>query len=261
MTDPAQNEAGDSTPPRTPSRLPPETDDNRAERAAFVALGGTLLAVGLKRRSLGGTAAALVGGWLCYRGLGGRGHRYREVDANTEGRDDVTDPETSDDAITVERSITIGASADELYQSWRDPEQLSRVVGHFAEVTHPSEDPDHQRWTVRGPLGLSLGWDAQVVEDRPGELLRWEARNGAALSDEGSVHFHPAPGERGTEVTLRLRFDPPGGPLGAAAMTRLDMVPTTLVGKALRRFKSLVETGEIPTLERNPSARGSGDLV
>jgi uncharacterized membrane protein len=78
---------------------------------------------------------------------------------------------------------------------------------------------------------------------------------------EGTVRFEPAAGDRGTRVRLSLRFDPPGGQITASVLDRLKLAPETLVGVALSRFKSLVETGEIATLEGNPSARGAGDIV
>jgi uncharacterized membrane protein len=95
----------------------------------------------------------------------------------------------------------------------------------------------------------------QVVEDRPGELLRWKSIEGAEFPSEGTIRFHSAPRDWGTEVTFRLRFQIPGGTLGAVTMKLLPLAPGLLVSKALRRFKSLIETAEIPTTERQPAAR------
>lgn len=227
------------------------------------------MVLGLGRRSLGGSAIALVGGWLSYRAVRGQTHRFRasESDAATGGerRDagavagDRQDPESSADQPTVAKSVTIGTPADELAELLRDPETLDRIVGRFAEVS--SAGDDRQRWTARGPLDRSLSWETRVVAADSGERLRWESVDGRAPFDEWSASFRPAPGDRGTEVTFRVHLDPPGGRLGDAATERLGVVPESLVGAALDRFKSLAETGEIPTLERNPSARGTGDLV
>lgn len=183
-----------------------------------------------------GAAALALGGGLLYRNIQGR-------------RDGATPPK----APEVERSITIGASPAELYRAWREPATLTRVMGHVAEVTAANADQMH--WSASAPFGRRLEWDARVVEDDSDELLHWESLAGATVPNTGTVRFRPAPGNRGTEVALRIRVDPPGGALGAAAAARLGIVPGLLADKTLRRFKSLVETGEIPTLAHNPSAR------
>ena len=211
---------------------------SREQRRGTLILGGALLALGLRRVSFGGAALALTGGALLYREL-----------ARQPGQ---AGAKTSE----VTRSVTIGRSADELYSSWRGAGHLPRVMEHFAVITETDQDQAH--WTVRVPGGRSFSWDTRVVDDRPGELLSWQSLPGTELPNRGEVRFRPAPGDRGTEVTLHLHFQPPGGALGAAAAKALNgLVPSLLVGDALRRFKSLVETGEIPTLDRNPSGRAA----
>lgn len=234
------------------------TVTDRVKRAIPAVVGGTLLVRGLRRRSLRGAATALVGGWLLSRALGGNA-RIEQTLRPRRVIDEIEDRTGAADATAVSRSITVGKPADELYEAWRDPEQFSQVMGHFAEVTSPDED--RYRWTVHGPRGRDVSWETRIVEAEPGELLRWETSADATVPNEGSVRFRPASGDRGTEVTLSLDFDPPGGTAGNAALKRLDIVPETLAGTVLGRFKSLVETGEIPTLEGNPSARGSGDTL
>lgn len=238
---------------------PSEQTSSRGKRLATAAAGSVLLTVGLRRRSLSGTLLALGGGWLVARGISGSGRPVRALGSmlsEKRARDETGVPA---DAPAVKRSITVGAPADELSEYWRDPEQLTRLVGSVADVTDAGED--RHRWEVQPPRGPNVAWETEIVEDRPGELLRWESVEGATIATEGTVRFRPAAGDRGTEVTLELDFDPPGGEIGNAVVQRLGIVPEAIAGNALDRFKSLVETGEIPTLERNPSARGSGDLV
>jgi uncharacterized membrane protein len=225
----------------------PERNVGRRERVASVALGGALLVRGLRRRSPGGAATALAGGLLVARGVTGSSRLYRALGANTTA------------ATTIEQSITVGRPADDLAEYWRDPEHLTRILGRVAEVEAVGDD--RHRWTVHGPLEWSVSWETRIVEDRPGEVLRWASGPDAPVPNEWTVRFRPAPTDRGTQVTLAIRVDPPAGALGDAAMKRLGFVPRTITGEALDRFKSLAETGEIPTLERNPSARGRGDLV
>ncbi len=223
---------------------------NPVERIVSTVLGGALLIQGLTRRSLGREAIAIA---LLYRGVSGHSYLYQALGVNTADSSKQHETGASADAPEVERSITIGKPADELYRFWREPKKLSQILGDFVEVTEVSKDRTH--WLVRGPFALRMEWDTQVVEDRPGEILRWESLEGADLPNEGSVCFRPAPGDWGTEAMLRFRFDPPGGALGNKAAKRLSIVPRLLADKVLRRFKSLAETGEIPTLEHNPSAR------
>lgn len=158
--------------------------------------------------------------------------------------------------VNVESFITINRSPVELYRLWREPRTLPQVMGYFAEINTIGENS--ARWSVRAPLGQSIEWDARIVEDRPDEFVRWESVEGASVPNEGSVQFRPAPGDRGTEVRLSFRFDPPGGVLGSAAASLLSVVPDALAAKALRRFKALAETGEIPTTENQPAARDGG---
>jgi uncharacterized membrane protein len=257
--------------PHAPVGWTTKPDAGRGKRIAAAVLGGALVALGLRRRSLGGAAAALAGGWLLYRGVSKQtterrtGTSTEQPAGTTTESGTATTPQSTGTAsqptatTPVERSITVGKPADELHRLWRDSETLTQIVGHFAEVTDAGEDRQH--WRVDGPLGWSAEWDAEIVEDSSGESLRWESVEDGALLREGSVRFRPAPGDRGTEVTLRLQFDPPGGALGSTVLERLGFVPATLANEALGRFKSLAETGEIPTLERNPSGRGSGDLL
>lgn len=231
----------------------------RVKRAASAVLGITFLIRGLRQRSLRGIAMALVGGWLLSRALGDRNWIEQARDPGT-GLDERTRHQTwSADEPSVSRSIIINESASNLYKIWRDPDQFSQIMGHFADVTATSED--RLKWTVHGPSDRDVSWETRIVAEEPGDFIRWESESDAMVPNHGSVHFKETAGDRGTEVTLSVRFEPPGGTLGHEALKRLDMVPETLVGAALNRFKSLVESGEIPSLENNPSGRGKGDLI
>lgn len=227
------------------------------ERIASAVAGGTLVAVGLRRRSLGGVTAALLGTGLLYRGVTGRSRLYRALESGPGNHD--RPPWGTPAGTTVRRTVTVGGSPEELHERWRDPEQLSQVLGHVGEVTAAGEG--QYEVTVDAPFGRRLSWTVRVVEESPGDLLRWESLSDAAIPNEGAVHFDPAPDDRGTEVTLAVTLDLPGGAVGAAVLSALGVGLDPIVGTALRRFKSLAETGEVQTLEGNPSARGLGDLL
>lgn len=215
-------------------------------KAATAVVAAALMSLGLKRRSFGGTVVALAGGALLYRGLQGRTSRRAATGDQARGH-----------FIELEHTLTVGRPAEALYRLWREPFTLNRLMAGFAEVT--PTDGDGRHWELREPLGRTLSFDSRVVEDRPAELIRWESTEGSAVKTQGWVRFRPAPADWGTEVTLHVAFSPPGGPLVEALAQRLRAIPGLRVMTALRRFKSLAETGELPSLDHNPSARASAD--
>ena len=229
-----------------------EVNVGPVQRGASVVAGAALVALGLRRRTLGGALLGLAGADLLYRGATGYCHALGAFGVNTangsSGRGVLAE------AVEIQRSITIQRPRDEVYRRWRDPQNQPRVWRHFAEITNATDRGAH--WRVDTPLGRALEWETRIIEDRDGELIRWESTS-AQLPNEGTVEFRDAPGEFGTEITLRVRFDPPAGPLGDAAARLLDDLPKLVLAKALRRFKSLVESGEIASTDHNPTARES----
>jgi uncharacterized membrane protein len=153
--------------------------------------------------------------------------------------------------LHVERTVTVARSAGEVYAAWRDLERLPRLVpGYLVSVT-PS-GPGRTRWVVTGPGEVTASWEAALTADEPGRLLGWRSLPGAEVDIAGSVRFSPAPARRGTEVRVILTYAPPGGKLGAAAASLLGQGGDRLVREALRRFKQLMETGEVATATPAP---------
>jgi uncharacterized membrane protein len=220
-----------------------------AERVASAVAGGLLVALGLRNRTAGGLAAAAAGGGLLYRGLTGHCHLYGAL-----GLSSTADghPGAGTRAAEVSKSITIEKPADELRRLWTEPGTLPRIFGFVGGVSSLSDG--RYRWSLRGPLGMALEYQTRTTEDAGG-TVRWESVEGADLPNEGAVTFRPATGGRGTVVTLEVRFDPPGGALGRTAAEYLAFVPKGMERKALHYFKSLAETGEVPTTAGQPAAR------
>src|SRR3954471_9662778 len=152
--------------------------------------------------------------------------------------------------IKLVRAVTIRKPAAELYAFWRHLPNLAKVIKHPVAITASSPEDSH--WIVSGPANTSVEWDAVIVNDEPNKLIAWRSRQGAQVDNAGSVRFEPAPGDEGTEVTVSLEYDPPGGRLGAAIAKLTRDSAASQVYDALRRFKALMEAGEIPTIEGQP---------
>ncbi len=235
------------------------TDGSVPQDSAALAIGSALLLLGTRRGSLIGTASAIGGAALVYRGLRGPGALSQLVGWMSPGGGGTTTSGASNGAPEVERWITIGKPADEIYRFWRSPGNLSQIMADLGDVTELDGERSH--WEARLPGGKTVAWDSRIVEDRPGELIRWESLPGTDIPNEGAIRFRSAPGDRGTEAGLSMWFEPPGGAVGEAAVNFLGFAPRAATTKALHRLRSLVETGEVPTLAHNPSARGMGDRI
>ncbi|MBB2908856.1 putative membrane protein [Streptosporangium becharense] len=147
-------------------------------------------------------------------------------------------------------SITVNRPRQEVYRYWRDIENLPRFMIHLESVRVTGDG--HSRWRVKAPANLTVEWDAEIVEDRPGEMLAWRSLPGSTVGSGGLVRFADAPGGRGTEVRVELRYDVPGGRIGLAVARLLGEHPEQQVRDDLRRFKQIVETGEVVRSEGSP---------
>jgi uncharacterized membrane protein len=155
--------------------------------------------------------------------------------------------------IHMAKAITVNGSREAAYGFWREPANLARIMAPFADVRFTA--PLQSHWKLDASWLPELEWDSLIIGELPGSFLRWRSADGAPLPNEGEVSFLPAPADWGTETRLKLAFDPPAGALGEKLAEKLALVPEGMALKALRRFKSLLETGEIPTLDQNPSAK------
>jgi uncharacterized membrane protein len=145
--------------------------------------------------------------------------------------------------IQVKKAITVNRSREEAYTFWRDFENLPRFMAHLESVR--VTDPRRSYWKAKAPLGTTVKWTAELVEDRPNELISWRSLEGAGVANRGSVRFVNAPGGRGTEVRVELSYDPPAGALGATFAKLFGEEPSQQVDGDLRRFKQVLEVGEV----------------
>jgi uncharacterized membrane protein len=157
-------------------------------------------------------------------------------------------------AVHVRKSVTIDRPAEDLYAFWRDFHRLPRFMRHLEAVQVLDERRSH--WQAKAPLGRTVEWDAEITEDRPNERIAWRSLEGADVPNRGSVSFEPAPGGRGTTLRVDLRYEPPGGVIGATIARLFGREPGQQVQEDLRAFKQLMETGEI--VESEATVKGGG---
>ncbi|WP_233258079.1 SRPBCC family protein [Micromonospora sp. S4605] len=150
----------------------------------------------------------------------------------------------------VHASVTVNRSVEQAYRFWHDFENLPRFMYHLQSVRAISDR--RSRWTAKAPAGRSVEWEAEVVADRPNELIMWRSVEGSKVPNSGSVRFQPATGGRGTEVRVDLEFSAPGRRLGAMVAKAFGENPQQQVCDDLRRFKQVIETGEIVRSDGSP---------
>jgi uncharacterized membrane protein len=154
--------------------------------------------------------------------------------------------------IKVERSIAINnKSPEELYGFWRNPENLARFMKHVVSVQSLGGERSH--WKMKSLAGTEFEWDAEIINDKPNELIAWRSLEGADVDHAGSVHFQSDRGGRGTRVKVIMEYRPPAGKMGVALAKLFGEEPEHVIDEDLRRFKQLMEAGEIASVERQPS--------
>ena len=209
-----------------------------------IAGGAALLLWGLRRGSLG--LLALGGGLLANTLTGGRYvrklvHKVEEVNWG--------EPQT------IERAIIINRPPESLYAFWRDLTNLPRFMQSVQSVT--TQDGQHSHWVAKFPFGVTMEWEAEITKEVENEMIAWRSLPGSEVHTSGIVTFERLPDDRGTRVVVTMTTTPPGGRAGLLAAKAMGRDPEKELREDLRRFKQLMETGEIPTTE----GQSSGQLV
>jgi uncharacterized membrane protein len=229
------------------------------ERWASALGGAALTAYGIKQlkdRSPSGAALAAAGGALMYRGATGHCPMYAAAGINTASdREGTRDALSGARGVIVEEAVTINAPADRLFAFWRNLEQLPRFMDHLVSVRQIDERRSH--WVAKAPRGRTVEWDAEIINEIPGELIGWRTLDGSDVVSAGSVRFKRAAGNRGTEVRVHLQYEPPAGKVGATVAWLLGHEPSQTIREDLRRFKQLIEAGEVPTTAGQPRGKQS----
>ncbi|MDG4787326.1 SRPBCC family protein [Micromonospora sp. WMMD1102] len=162
-------------------------------------------------------------------------------------------------AVRASATVTVNRPADEVYRFWRDFENLPRFMYHLESVR--AGDGGRSHWTARAPGGRRVGWDAELVEDTLGEAIAWRSVRGARVPNAGRVRLRRAAGGRGTEVRVDLVYAPPGGAVGRMVAKLFGEEPGQQVRDDLRRFKQVVETGEVVRSDGSPAGLATRQQV
>lgn len=220
------------------------------ERMVAAAAGAALGVAALsgRRTSLIGLAGAAV---LLGRAASGYCPLYHALGVDhSRPSDEPAHPEDYfERSIHIEETQTIQRPAAELFDFWRDFTNLPRFMTHLESVSCSSSTKSH--WVAKGPAGTSVEWDAEIINEEPGKVIAWRSLGGADVDNSGSVRFVEGP--RGTVVRVVMNYIPPAGKLGAAVASMFGENPRQQIHEDLQRFKQLMETGDVPTAEGQPS--------
>lgn len=200
--------------------------------------GGALVGYAwMHRRKRVGLGSALAGSALVFRGISGASSEKSE------------EPEV--ESGTSQATVTILRDAHELYEFWADPNNHPRFMEHVQSVKETS--PGIWHWKIESPFG-AWEWDAATEKQR-GRRISWRTLPGAKMPNSGSVEFTQRNDGRGTEVRLTMAHDFPAGKAGEALAMVLGRHPSQSAREGLRRFKQLLETGEIATTLGQPAGK------
>lgn len=222
----------------------------RGERIVSIATGlGALYLVFTRRPGLKTSLPlALDAGYMIYRGATGHCYLYQMLEIN---RSDV-----GNKGIQVQRSITVNMPREQLFQIWRNFENLPRFMKHLQYVdVDEATGGKRSHWVTKAPFGRQVAWDAEITEERENEFIAWRSLPGSIVQISGSVHFMEAPNTQGSIVHVSMQYNPPAGSLGAAIARIFGEEPGQQLREDLRNFKAMMETGEIPSVEGQPSGR------
>jgi uncharacterized membrane protein len=158
------------------------------------------------------------------------------------------------DPDLVGKTVTIGKPRQELYDAWRDFTRFPNFMENVESVE--KLDAKRSRWTIKAPGGSSVELVTRITEDKAGKAIAWESEPDSQIETQGRVEFLDAGTDRGTMVRLVMRYQPPGGIVGKGLAKLFQREPHIQARRDLRRFKSLMETGEVAT-NASPSGRAS----
>jgi uncharacterized membrane protein len=235
----------EDTPMIDPRKRTIERNLTDAERNIALFGGGSLVAYGLLRKNWTGVALAAFGTGLVVAGITGKSSAGRPIRTMLKGTGkNVSIPYES--GIHVDETVRINRSAADLYQFWRNLKNLPVLMRHIDSVE--IIDERLSRWKAKGPVGLSIQWNAEIINDIQDKIIAWRSIKGSMVDCAGSVRFEPALNGR-TDVIVTLQYHPPAGEIGVALAKLFGQDPTKHIREDLRRFRELMEKGVVSVSE------------
>jgi uncharacterized membrane protein len=224
------------------------------ERWLSLAGGAALALYALKRRSPASLALAAGSAALIGRGATGHSPVYKRLRVDTADPNAVRQNELAavlpSRKLEADRAYTIMRPRHELYQFWRNLENLPQFMEHLESVTVMDDGRSH--WVAKAPIGKPVSWDAQITEDVEDRIIAWRSLPDSVVENSGQVHFSDAPEGRGTMVRARILYSAPGGKTAEEIARLFGKAPSQQLRDDLRRFKQVMEAGETPTTEGQP---------
>jgi uncharacterized membrane protein len=217
-----------------------QSNVNGIDRAASLAAG--LLLIAATRHTRGRGLATALGAGLMARGVTG----FCPITAAVRGggRHDTREALGGRRGVHVRESILVRAPRETVYDFWRSLSNLPRFMTHLERIDVINDTRSH--WVTMGPAGTRLEWDAELINDRRPDLIAWRSLEGAEVASAGSVRFRETM-DGGTDITVRLQYEPPAGKLGAWVSALLGEDPARQIREDLRRLKQLFDRVASPS--------------
>lgn len=238
----------------TPTAAIPYTKWNNVgpvERALSIFAAGFLTQRSFKTKGVTSLALCLGASELLRRGV--TGHCYVRDWAIGEAGSTSQPVMAYQAGEIIEDVVTVRRSPEVLYSFWRKLSNLPQFMHRVEAVKEIDSVRSH--WMVTGPAGYRLEWEAEVFQDQPNELIAWRTVGNADVVSAGSVTFKPVGGNRGTEVRVKLQYDPPGGKAVSTLARLLGNAPAFEVRRDLMQFRQLMECTEMISTEGQSSGR------
>jgi uncharacterized membrane protein len=209
---------------------------DKVERWAALIGAGILLSQAARRKPIVAAGLTLAALPLAYRGIGGRWPGF--LDGPAGPNDDTRVALAGAKGQHIQESIRVDRPVHEVYRFWRRLENLPQFMSHLNKVT--PYDNLHSRWSAKGPGGVPVEWDAEIINEVEDQVIGWRSLPGSDIVTAGSVHFQPILNGRSTELSVHLQYEPPGGRAGALVATLFGANPSQMIREDLQRLLRLL---------------------